>query len=105
MKYRTTSAKTATFNASDNCPLTSSTTQQTSVRLKARIGVAVDSFTTPNQVGANLSLTNINVTLDGTNIVPFRAVMIAAIAPTVTNMAAPPGRYNEATSAIGALLD
>ena len=36
--------------------------------------------------------------------VPFNAVMIAAIAPIVTNFAAPRGRYIEATSAIGALL-
>ena len=36
--------------------------------------------------------------------VPFSAVMIAAIAPIVTNTAAPFGRYIDATSAIGAVL-
>src|SRR5258707_15724529 len=75
------------------------------VRVSARMGVAVRRLTKPIQRGASSSSTNISASRDGTINVPLRAVMIAIIAPNVTNIAAPTGRYTEATSAIGALVD
>jgi len=56
------------------------------------IGVPVFALTWPNHCGASRSAANINASRDGTSIVPFSAVIIAMIAPNVTNIAAPEGK-------------
>src|SRR4030095_10602056 len=102
MKYNTSSANTATFSARDNCPLSNNVADAINVHVNPMIGVPVFGLMSPSHAGASRSAANMIASRDGTSIVPFRAVMIAMIAPNVTNIAAPDGRYIEATSAIGA---
>src|SRR5215510_1944950 len=89
------------FNARESCRLTSSTTQASRFRLSAITGVAVRRLIEPSQGGASPSSTKINASREGTSNVGFKDVVIAMMAPRVTRVAAPHGKYFIATSDIG----
>src|ERR1700681_4368913 len=92
------------FKASEMSFLNNSRRQAASVKVRARTGVAVRGLIAPNQRGASPSSTNISASREGTINVGFKEVVIAMMAPRVTKLAAPQGRYTEATSVIGAEL-
>src|SRR6266498_3982542 len=100
-----TRAKTAIVKASKSCPLISNNTVAARVNVSARTGVAVRGLMYPNQAGANLSSTRINARRDVTIKVGFSDEVMAMIAPRVTRVAPPHGKYTAATSVIGAALD
>src|SRR5581483_1390602 len=105
MKYSSTSAKTAMFSANESCLLTIKTRQASMLSVSATIGVAVRRFTEPSTGGARPSSTKIKARRDGTIKVGLSDVVMAIIAPSVTNLAPPHGKYFIATSVIGAALD
>src|SRR5207244_6445235 len=92
------------FNANDNCLLITSTRQATRFKVNETIGDAVRGLTKPSHFGARRSSTKINARREGTIRVGFREVVMAMIAPSVTMIAAPQGKYTDATSVIGAAL-
>src|SRR5947199_8480206 len=93
------------LSASDSCRLTIRIKHASMFSVRATIGVAVRRLTEPSSGGAKPSSTNINARRDGTINVGLSDVVIAIIAPSVTKLAAPHGRYFIATSVIGVALD
>src|SRR5204863_8410976 len=81
-----------------------STRQPATFKVSETIGVPVFELTNPSQRGARRSSTKISASRDGTIRVGFSDVVIAMIAPRVTIIAAPQGKYTAATSVMGALL-
>src|SRR2546423_15674018 len=94
----------ATFSASESWLLTRRRAHATNVRVSPRMGVPVRGLTTPTQRGARRSRASMTARREGTSIVEFSDVVIAIIAPKVTNRAAPPGKQTAATPPIGQLL-
>src|SRR5437660_11959641 len=93
------------LSASDSCLLTIRIKHASMFSVSATIGVAVRRLTEPSSGGAKPSSTNINARPDGTISGGLSDVVIAIIAPSVTKLAAPHGRYFIATSVIGVALD